>query len=714
MIGDLAARVGAGWSEYPVGLAAAVVLLLCLVVAPIRDLLIRFRLLVAGGAIVLGLLWAWSLRWASDDAFISLRYAENFAHGHGLVFNIGERVEGYTDFLWVVLISLGIRLGLPAPELSIVLSLASFVGLLVLVTRVSKRDSFPLAVILTAASYTVASFATGGLETVFAAACVLLAFHLADADRPLGAGLAGLAAALSHPDHILFGGALGLAMLLSSRSIRGALKFAAPFLLIGLPWFIWRWRYYGDLMPNTYYAKSGGDSYFTQGGTYLLVSAVGQGLLVISPLAIAGWWSMRRTLFGRFVAIAVPLYLFYVAKIGGDFMLGRLLTPVFPLVFLAAERGLATLPRLPAAILASLAIIPMHLVKPGEVYRGIADERTFTPMTQFSPMVIHANGFMVGKALHETFTAKDLHPTMGILALGMASYYSQLPTFDELGLTSRSVAHQLLFQRGRPGHEKFSTLQNIFEAGVEISKLPLDPEPYAALTRIQIGPDQLFLRRADPVLMRAANAPNYALHVDGLIRQPSPDPTRRDCDVWHANAYYFSANDDRERRTALAALSSENAFLLTNDLKAVPTREEHFDDLAQWSREGSATDWVVPAAPLRQMEPYGQKGSFIDTFTRDGDASTGALVSPKFVVKSDFITFDVGGGSSAQLGVSLLVDGKVVRHATGCDSERLGRRAWDVRELKNAEAQIRIEDGSTGGWGHLLVDELTEWELRPE
>src|SRR4051812_8768436 len=41
-----------------------------------------------------------------DDAYISFRYARNFAHGDGLVYNLGERVEGYTNFLWTVILGL--------------------------------------------------------------------------------------------------------------------------------------------------------------------------------------------------------------------------------------------------------------------------------------------------------------------------------------------------------------------------------------------------------------------------------------------------------------------------------------------------------------------------------------------------------------------------------------------------------------------------------
>ena len=49
------------------------------------------------------LAWLVSLSWwLTDDAFISFRYARNLLEGHGLVFNPGERVEGYTNFLWVL------------------------------------------------------------------------------------------------------------------------------------------------------------------------------------------------------------------------------------------------------------------------------------------------------------------------------------------------------------------------------------------------------------------------------------------------------------------------------------------------------------------------------------------------------------------------------------------------------------------------------------
>jgi hypothetical protein len=69
---------------------------------------------MAALAICLGYgLLAWRLWFVSDDAFISFRYARNWVEGYGLRYNLGEHVpvEGYSNFLWVVVCALGESLG---------------------------------------------------------------------------------------------------------------------------------------------------------------------------------------------------------------------------------------------------------------------------------------------------------------------------------------------------------------------------------------------------------------------------------------------------------------------------------------------------------------------------------------------------------------------------------------------------------------------------
>src|SRR5437763_718543 len=81
------------------------------------------RMLVAAGvaatlALAAAALVAHSLVWnfVTDDAFISFVYSRNFARHGQLVFNLGERVEGYTNFLWTVLLAAFMKVGL-APEI---------------------------------------------------------------------------------------------------------------------------------------------------------------------------------------------------------------------------------------------------------------------------------------------------------------------------------------------------------------------------------------------------------------------------------------------------------------------------------------------------------------------------------------------------------------------------------------------------------------------
>ncbi|HVV48684.1 MAG TPA: hypothetical protein VHO06_03415, partial [Polyangia bacterium] len=474
-----------------------------------------------GVVLILGALWAWSLVWASDDAYISFRYARNLARGHGLVFNVGERVEGYTDFLWTVLCAGLIRLGFAAGESAIVVSLLAFLGLLVTVWRLAERKSppgsatLPVAALLTAASYTVASFATSGLETVLAALCVLTALAAAEGRRPATAGLLAVLAILCHPDHLLFYLGLGGALVLTAPSWRAramtALRYAAPFVLVFVPYFVWRWHYYGDPMPNTYYAKSGGLAYFSQGGVYLLLTFVTGGLWAAVPLALVGLWYLRGSVTGWFALLALPLYLVYVAKIGGDFMLGRLFVPALPLIFLLVEVGLRALlashsrrtakaTALGLALLAAIAALPVRAVGPGEIFHGVADERTFTALDHFSPLATRAAGYLLGHDLHAEFKARGLSPKVAIFSIGMAGFYSDLPLYDLRGLTSPDVAHLPILGRGRPGHEKLASPGMVLGSGAALSEMDVYPSPYGELGQAVLDGFHLSVVRFEPAI----------------------------------------------------------------------------------------------------------------------------------------------------------------------------------------------------------------------
>src|SRR4051812_41830546 len=113
---------------------------------------------------------AWSNRFIQDDAFISFRYAQNLARGLGLVWNAGERVEGYTNFLWTLFLWIPHYLNIDPIKFVTVVGLLLFEGSLYFTFQLglrllASRSLALLTVILLGTNFTFSSYATGGLET---------------------------------------------------------------------------------------------------------------------------------------------------------------------------------------------------------------------------------------------------------------------------------------------------------------------------------------------------------------------------------------------------------------------------------------------------------------------------------------------------------------------------------------------------------------------
>ncbi|WP_307454014.1 GH32 C-terminal domain-containing protein [Microbacterium proteolyticum] len=91
-----------------------------------------------------------------------------------------------------------------------------------------------------------------------------------------------------------------------------------------------------------------------------------------------------------------------------------------------------------------------------------------------------------------------------------------------------------------------------------------------------------------------------------------------------------------------------------------------------------------------------------------GDDNTGEMLSPAFELNGDYVSFLIGGGkrTDGTLQAELVVDGQVVRSQTGPEAGALNWVSWDAAEFAGKQAQIRIRDEATGGWGHLTFDHV--------
>jgi hypothetical protein len=305
-----------------------------------------------------------------DDAMIAMRYAWNLAHGYGLVWNIGERVEGYTSLLMVLVMTpfsaliedkslavLGIQI-LALPTLAAIAFLARSVFRRL--EEIPANRSRPwLEAIQVAGSlwyYPLAYFTLMGMETglltVLLLGGVALAFRTADEGRSRDLVAAGAIlglAFLARPDALIFAALIYIWIgerVLSGgeKSLRVAwLASLGLFILFPLAQLGFRWLYYGELLPNTYILKVQG---------FPLMARIENGLAHIRPFLFdflpVGLLAALATVlnFSRKRLLLVALFLASVAYtvwIGGDaWRMWRLIAPTVPLALaIAVEEAAA-------------------------------------------------------------------------------------------------------------------------------------------------------------------------------------------------------------------------------------------------------------------------------------------------------------------------------------------------------------------------------------
>jgi len=129
---------------------------------------------------------------------------------------------------------------------------------------------------------------------------------------------------------------------------------------------------------------------------------------------------------------------------------------------------------------------------------------------------------------------------------------------------------------------------------------------------------------------------------------------------------------------------------------------------AGWTGTGSFTD----LGNTTWSDLPGRVGrGVLDTCWAGCDPAVGTVRSPDFTIERDHINLLVAGGNHPLSGpeptaVSLVVDGEVVKTATGDNSPNMNWRAWDVSAWRGHSAYIEVTDQRTADWGHIMVDHV--------
>jgi len=338
--------------------------------------------------------------WLADDAFASFRAAANLVNGHGLLSNPPERVQAFTNPLWTLLFALVYWPARNPYAVAISLGLVCSIAAVALIALSRRVDALTraIAVLALCLSSAFVDFSTSGLENPLAH--LLLVAIYAGERRERGTLVVALLSALlavNRLDHLLL-----VAPLLAARLVRagrvGRARFATELRVMAIGfmplalWELFAVVYYGFPFPNTAYSKLnasiGAGEFFSQGLWYSVESATHDPLTpllilaaIVAPFVTRNWRLLP-------VALGILLYVAYVLRVGGDFMLGRIFSAPFVLAVVMLFHDVV--PALPARLVlaagAVVALVPLaaessRLTLEGNAIcpipeSGVADERS--------------------------------------------------------------------------------------------------------------------------------------------------------------------------------------------------------------------------------------------------------------------------------------------------------------------------------------------------
>lgn len=378
-----------------------------------------------------------------DDAYISFRYASNYLAGNGLVYNSGEKVEGYTNFLWIMIMIiakglLGIDYLLTTRFLGILLGELIFFLIYLLFTDYFKKIPpflYLSAVIALLGNLSFLYWSSSSLETS-AFACISLCAIIIEKRKPLLVPAILAIATLLRPEGVILFLVILIYRIITKQN--HIVYYILTYAILILPFGIFKIAYYGSLIPNTYFAKSGFEIEYLQNGLeyvwqFIKNPAVYGIVLIIPLLVIKKLWKQNALLY-----LYVYLYLLYIVVVGGDVLrVYRFFIPIIPVLcflFVISISELATNFKLKTKIVNTIVIIIVML------YSTLSYSNTYEYIkeSQLAELQLinnmHLIGHMLKKHMGNDFSVAA--STIGMLGYQLVGHR----VIDMLGLTDPYIA----------------------------------------------------------------------------------------------------------------------------------------------------------------------------------------------------------------------------------------------------------------------------------
>jgi hypothetical protein len=423
----------------------------------------------------------------TEDAYISFRYAENIAAGHGIVFNAGEeRVEGYSNPLWVAILAITSKLGLytvtTARCLGLLFGALTLLEIMLLLGLVSRDRTARavLAAIVLATAPPYLFWSQTGLENGLFLYLLMLGWRLATAedvepDRFPYSGIAFLLLAVTRPEGIMYAVIFGawklvnLARSNKGKDIRRFLVWAAMIVIPFCAFLLWRHWVFDAWVPNTFFAKvNNGMRANLRVGLRYLVGFLNHTLWtpVVVPLVLAvlrgkpmDAAEKRVLLACIMIALGLAAFVLYV---GGDIHPNDRFG--VPFILIASVASFVMVPATgkggwwkQPAIWIFAALVAGNLCYSFPPAYGIEPPMLRPPNFLTANVACLVSGRMSPGDIWARFAnppvdalefvGRDLkeNPEMeGLLAAdqcGKIPYFSELPTLDLLGLNNPKIAH---------------------------------------------------------------------------------------------------------------------------------------------------------------------------------------------------------------------------------------------------------------------------------
>ena len=646
------------------------------------------------------------LRFIVDDAYITMRYSRHLAEGHGPVYNIGERVEGYTNFLWMLILGMVYKIGLDMPSTSQILGMVFSVLTLLIIFLLSyqlvgrwKWLSL-VSLIMIANNRIYALWSTSGLETSLFTFLVTLSLYLSYLilqDRLYMKPwliVTCLLLTLTRPEGLMITFLIFLMLnfykyrferaLFKKEIISWLIYFAVPFAI----YLTWKLYFYHDLLPNTFHNKVNSIHYFDRGlkfiysfllesWVYLWFFPIILALFCFKPLAWVKSW-----------LVILGVYVFYTVWVGGDWMGFRFYAPIIPLMAIlftwasseifswavelgsSAKRGVGVFVlSFYVLLVAFVSSMSTYLPEKRHVFEELA--------TRWVMNIPKSRAEDIAEAFKILLKPDEV---VAHSFAGFSAVYTDNRVIDMLGQNDAVISRQKVTKRFTPGHEKhpppgyLEKNRAIFLYPWVEDKVFFDPRVYTI--KYKKGKYLKFNTTwSQHELVKRFQDKGFEIYYEGVLLNK----------IYSSKPLYSDLNFDFE----------------TGNYKDWEVKGRAFGDKPAYLGKWGNSDRIKNT----------QGSFFVNSFSNNNDLEKGQLLSKPFKISSGYIRFLIGGGNhSGKTCINLLVDGRSVLTDTGGNSEEMKYVMWDVRKYKGKNARIQIVDQSAENWGHILIDDIKQIE----